>query len=55
MVYNGRVEIFSCMIDIERFLKDGHTYRNMYDILFKEKKDIYVLLSFLCIIKEIQP
>ena len=52
MVYNGRVEIFSCMIDIERFLKDGHTYRNMYDILFKEKKISMSYYHFCALLKK---
>ena len=38
MSYSGRVEILACIIDIEKMLAEGYTYRNMYDILSDNKR-----------------
>lgn len=52
MVYNGKVEILACLVDIERLLNEGHTYRNMYDILFTEKKISMSYYHFCSLLKK---
>ncbi|MDO5675548.1 MAG: TraK family protein [bacterium] len=52
MAYNGRVEILACMIDIERLLNEGHTYKSMYDILFSKKKISMTYYHFCALLKK---